>query len=224
MRRALAIAGIVVIFSASIGALFGMLASQAETPAKLIYIDTLRMSLILYEDRREVRRFPIAAGAADTPSPIGVFRINRRLKPEAGVFGTRFMGLDVPWGHYGIHGTDMPGSIGSHASHGCFRMYTRDAEALYTLVPNGTPVIVEHGSYGELGTHLLELRPSDRGSQVRAVQRKLRALGYYGGNPDGIFGSGTVAALQGFLKEKGMQWEGKVDQKVYDALGIILFE
>ncbi|MCL2545182.1 MAG: L,D-transpeptidase family protein [Clostridia bacterium] len=219
MRRALAIVSIAAIISALL-----MLLTEAETPAKLIYIDTLRMSLTVYENGKEVRRFPIAAGARDTPSPIGVFKITHRFRPGGGGFGTRFLGLNVPWGQYGIHGTNKPGSIGSHASHGCFRMYSRDAEALYALAPNGTPVIVEHGPYGELGTHLLELRPSDRGSQVRAVQRKLCALGFYGGNADGIFGSGTVAALQGFLKEKGMQWEGKVDQKVYDALGLILFE
>ncbi|MCL2811038.1 MAG: L,D-transpeptidase family protein [Clostridia bacterium] len=219
MRRALAILCIAAIISAVF-----MLFTAAETPTKLIYIDTLRMSLILYENGKEVRRFPIAAGAADTPSPIGVFRIIHRFKPEGGGFGTRFLGLNVPWGSYGIHGTNKPGSIGSHASHGCFRMYSRDAETLYALVPNGTPVIVEHGPYGELGTHLLELRPLDRGSQVRAVQRKLLALGFYGGSLDGIFGAGTVTALQGFLTEKGMEWEGRVDQKVYDALGLILFE
>ena len=223
MRRALAILCAIISVSAAISAGFVLL-SEAESPAKLIFIDTLRMSLILYENQKEVRRFPIAAGTAKTPSPIGVFRITRRFKPEGGGFGTRFLGLNVPWGNYGIHGTNKPGSIGSHASHGCFRMYSRDAEALYALAPNGTPVIVEHGPYGELGTHLIELRPLDRGSQVRAVQRKLQAMGYYGGTLDGIFGAGTVTALQGFLKEKGMHWEGRVDQKVYDALGLILFE
>ena len=227
MRRALTVVVITAIISALLMLLSGVISeaiSETKTPGKLIYIDTLRMSLTLYENGKEVRRFPIAAGARDTPSPIGVFKINRRFRPDGGGFGTRFLGLNVPWGQYGIHGTNRPGSIGSHASHGCFRMYSRDAEALYALVPNGTPVIVEHGPYGELGTHLLELRPSDRGSQVRAVQRKLLSLGFYGGNPDGIFGAGTVTALQGFLKEKGMQWEGKVDQKVYDALGLMLFE
>lgn len=223
MRRVLAVVGVIAGVSALLSALC-VLFVQAETPAKLIYIDTLRMSLTLYENGKEVRRFPIAAGTSNTPSPVGVFRINRRFRPDGGGFGTRFMGLNVPWGNYGIHGTNKPGSIGSHASHGCFRMYSRDAETLYDLVPNGTPVIVENGPYGELGTRLLVLRPSDRGSQVRAVQRKLYALGYYGGNPDGVFGAGTVAALQGFLKDKDMPWEGRVDQKVYDALGLILFE
>ncbi len=201
------------------------LLAQAEAPKKLIVIDTQRMSLTLYENKREVRCFPIAAGTSDTPSPIGTFRIIGRFIPEElRGFGTRFLRLNVPWGVFGIHGTNKPGSIGSHASHGCFRMYNRDAETLYRLVPNGTPVIIENGAYGELGTHLETLHPSDRSAAVCAVQRKLRALGYYGGNPDGIFGPGTVTALRAFLKDRGMKWEERVDERVYNALGLMLFE
>ena len=50
------------------------------------------------------------------------------------------MQLNVPWGIYGIHGTDKPWSIGQAVSHGCVRMYNQDAEELYGKVPVGTPV------------------------------------------------------------------------------------
>ncbi len=220
MRKVRLLLGIVIVLSSLI-----VLFTHAEAPKRLIVVDTLRMSLTLYENGIEILRFPIAAGAKDTPTPLGTFRIVRRFVPEEpNGFGTRFLGLNVPWGVYGIHGTSNPGSIGSHASHGCIRMYSRDAEKLYGLVPNGTPVIIESGPYGELGTHLPELQPGDRSAAVRAVQRKLRALGFYGGNPDGIWGYATTVALQGFLKEKGMTWEERVDQKMYAALGIMLFE
>lgn len=198
---------------------------SADEPKKLIVIDTLRMSLTLYEDQKEIKRFPIAAGTRENPSPLGTFRIVSRFAPsEANGFGTRFLGLNVPWGSFGIHGTNKPGSIGSHASHGCFRMYSKDAEVLYALVPNGTPVIVEEGPYGELGTHLPVLRSGDRSAAVRAVQRKLRALGYYEGNPDGIYGAGTVTALKRFLQANNLVYQDCVNQQVYDALGLILFE
>jgi hypothetical protein len=201
------------------------LMARAETPRRLIIIDTARMSLTFYEDQREVRRFPIAAGTSDTPSPLGTFRIVSRFAPsEPSGFGTRFLGLNVPWGSFGIHGTNKPGSIGSHASHGCFRMYSRDAEILYRLAPNGTPVIVESGPYGELGTRLTTLRPGDRSAAVRAVQRKLRAIGYSPGNADGVFGAGTEVALRAFLKDRGLAWQDRVDETVYAALGLMLFE
>ena len=46
-------------------------------------------------------------------------------------------------GHgYGIHGTNVPESIGQAASHGCIRLRNTDIEALAPLVPVGTPVYI----------------------------------------------------------------------------------
>jgi lipoprotein-anchoring transpeptidase ErfK/SrfK len=41
-----------------------------------------------------------------------------------------------------MHGTPVSSSIGTRASHGCIRMYIRDAERLYELVEIGTPVYI----------------------------------------------------------------------------------
>ena len=54
--------------------------------------------------------------------------------------GTAAMGLDR--GNYGIHGTNIPGSVGRFVSHGCIRMYNSDIMDLYRRVPVGTEVIV----------------------------------------------------------------------------------
>jgi lipoprotein-anchoring transpeptidase ErfK/SrfK len=51
----------------------------------------------------------------------------------------RWMGFN---GGAGIHGTDVLGSLGSAASHGCVRMAIPDVEALYDQVDVGTPVFV----------------------------------------------------------------------------------
>ncbi len=59
-----------------------------------------------------------------------------------GGFGSRWMGLNVPWGgKYGIHGTNQPGSIGFNASAGCIRMRNKDVEELYNLVEYNTTVL-----------------------------------------------------------------------------------
>jgi len=50
--------------------------------------------------------------------------------------------LTLRGGEYAIHGTNRPSSIGRFVSHGCIRMYNRDIDALYALVPVGAPVIV----------------------------------------------------------------------------------
>lgn len=43
---------------------------------------------------------------------------------------------------YGIHGTDVPTSIGRGASHGCVRVRNEDIETLFRIVPLGTPVYI----------------------------------------------------------------------------------
>ncbi len=41
---------------------------------------------------------------------------------------------------YGIHGTNVPSSIGRNASHGCIRMRNRDVEELFKMVAVGDQV------------------------------------------------------------------------------------
>ena len=55
--------------------------------------------------------------------------------------GARVIGLG-PTGQYAIHGTNMPNTIGTAASYGCFRMHNQDVIDLYARVRMGTPVIV----------------------------------------------------------------------------------
>jgi lipoprotein-anchoring transpeptidase ErfK/SrfK len=50
------------------------------------------------------------------------------------------MGTSAPG--IGIHGTPVPSSVGTRASHGCIRMYIHGAERLYQLIDIGTPVII----------------------------------------------------------------------------------
>lgn len=189
----------------------------------VIYVDVESKSLTLWQGKKQVKRYTVATGAWETPTPIGVFRINSRFSGEMCGFGTCFLGLDVPWGSYGIHGTNKPESIGANASHGCIRMRVADAEELYALVPNGTRVVIECGAYGELGESLRPLKNGDRSSMVRAVQRKLRALGFYGGWPDGVWGEGTEKAVAAARKAFGLP-EGGVDWAFYQAIGLTLFE
>jgi len=52
--------------------------------------------------------------------------------------GSRWMGLSAKG--YGIHGTNVPTSIGKAASHGCIRMAKHDLEELFEMVTVGTIV------------------------------------------------------------------------------------
>ena len=196
-----------------------------NTPkGKWILIELDRKRLTLYDAKTELKSYPIASGAWDTPSPIGSFKITNRFSTELSGFGTRFLGLNVPWGQYGIHGTNKPGSIGNNASHGCIRMRVSDAEELYALVPYGTKVVIEGGPYGPLGDSLRTLSSGDRSSHVQAVQQKLKLLEFYQGTCDGVYGQGTSAAVRRARKAFGLSDQDVVDAALYKALGLMLFE
>lgn len=189
----------------------------------ILYVDVEQKTLTVWQGGVQVRRYTVATGAWSTPTPLGVFTINSRFSGRMSGFGTCFLGLNVPWGSYGIHGTNKPESIGSNASHGCIRLRVKDAEELYALVPDGTRVVIECGPYGELGTSLRPLKNGDRSSMVRAVQRKLRALGYYTGWPDGVYGEGTARAVSAARRALSLP-PGEVDWAFYQAIGLTLFE
>ena len=200
-------------------------AERANVPSgSWIWIDIHQKSLTLYQGTDVQKIYPIATGAWSTPSPIGVYTITHRFAGELGGFGTRFLGLNVPWGQFGIHGTNKPGSIGSNASHGCFRMRVKDSEELYGLVGIGAKVVITGGPYGWLDQGIRELHPGDRNGHVAAVQARLLQLGYSYQWPDGIYGQGTQQAVSRARKALGLEQTDMIDAAFYRAIGLIAFE
>lgn len=189
-----------------------------------ILIDLDESMLYLFKSDELIKEFVVAQGKDDSPSPIGVWEITSKARNWGTGFGTRWMGIDVPWGVYGIHGTNKPYSIGQRASGGCFRMHNSDVEELYSIVPYKTKVYVYGGPYKNLGGYLEVLAPGDRQSHVLEVQLRLKAKGYYDGTPDGIYGEGMKQALLEFKKDKGLSNTHFVDEETYEALGILQFE
>ena len=53
------------------------------------------------------------------------------------------MGLDVPWGQFGIHGTLNPYSVGWCSSHGCIRMDNDVIVQLSKEVKPGSYVLIQ---------------------------------------------------------------------------------
>ncbi len=66
------------------------------------------------------------------------------------------------------------------------------------------------------------LRYGSRGDKVKELQQKLKRWGYYTGSIDGIFGSGTQAAVKNFQKKNGLTADGIVGPKTASALGMNL--
>ena len=64
------------------------------------------------------------------------------------------------------------------------------------------------------------LRQGSKGSEVKEMQRRLKQWGYYKGSVDGVFGSGTRAAVIAFQKKNGLTADGVVGKATYKALGM----
>lgn len=63
------------------------------------------------------------------------------------------------------------------------------------------------------------LRRGSKGETVEILQRRLKAMGLYGGPVDGDFGPMTQAALKRLEKKRGLTADGIADRKVWGALG-----
>jgi lipoprotein-anchoring transpeptidase ErfK/SrfK len=96
--------------------------------------------LYLLEDNKVVKSYPVGIGKILTGTPSGIFRIINKAPNPGGPFGAMWMGLNKP--HYGIHGTNDPGSIGKQVSKGCIRMYNTDVLELSRKVLVGTIVTI----------------------------------------------------------------------------------
>jgi|SRR6185312_366996 lipoprotein-anchoring transpeptidase ErfK/SrfK len=128
-------------------------ATAKDDHSREIVISIPDRRLALLQDGELIKTYPIAVGTRWTPSPEGEFTIiNHAVDPvyrhkgkqippgDDNPLGDRWMGLSLKG--YGIHGTNVPRSVGKAASHGCFRMARQDVEELYAQVKVGDRVIV----------------------------------------------------------------------------------
>jgi lipoprotein-anchoring transpeptidase ErfK/SrfK len=127
---------------------------------KRIVIDKGENTLRFYEGDRLLKTYRVGTGRDPAQTPEGSFTIVNKVinpswrNPRTGEvipggtprnpLGTRWLGLSIGGGsEYGIHGTNEPGSIGHHVSHGCVRMQNSDVEELFRQVPIGTRVVIQ---------------------------------------------------------------------------------
>jgi L,D-transpeptidase catalytic domain/Putative peptidoglycan binding domain len=186
-----------------------------------IWVDPQKNKLSLVIDGTVVRQYPVSLGKISTPTPVGEWKVINKFENWGSGFGTRWIGLDVPWGVYGIHGTNRPNSIGLDASHGCVRMYNRHVEQLFTLVELGTPVYIVGHALGELYNEPRDLAIGEAGADVMLIQSRLRSAGYYNGECHGKFTPSTTQALEQYERDQGLPVDGVINQHDYISFGLL---
>ncbi len=137
-----------------------------EFQTRVIKIDTREKLLGLYEGDKLLANLPITPGSGHLATPPGTWRIlgiaqmptfrwdksvleygvrsgtfyELPLGPNNPV-GVMWIGLNKPG--IGIHGTNLPQSIGRSSSHGCMRTANWDVVRLVKMISAGMTVIIE---------------------------------------------------------------------------------
>ena len=118
-----------------------------------IVVDKSQNILTLKSGGEVFKTYHVSTGK-NSCTPVGNFKITNKLinpvwytagavvPPDSpkNILGSRWMGISQPG--YGIHGTTQPQSIGKSVTAGCVRMKNSDVEELYSIVPEGTEVII----------------------------------------------------------------------------------
>lgn len=107
-----------------------------------IVISLSQKRLYLLQNQSVIKKYPIAIGKRQTPTPTGTYTVVSKIPDPGGVFGVYWLGLSAP--KYGIHGNNNQASIGQEISKGCIRMHNNDVLELSRLIPIGTAVTIRN--------------------------------------------------------------------------------
>jgi len=178
-----------------------------------IYINLDEQIMYVYKNNILHKTYPVSGGKKKSPSPTGEWIIVEKQR-WGGSYGGAWMGLNVPWGKYGIHGTKQPWAVGQqNISAGCIRMKNEDARDLYQYIPYGTKVTIVFENQP-----FRNLKDGDIGSDVYKVQTALKQLGYYNNWCDGKYGEVTKRAVMKFQEDFNLAITGVVNISTWEKL------
>jgi lipoprotein-anchoring transpeptidase ErfK/SrfK len=188
--------------------------SQPNDPQEEVrlVVNTDERTLTVLAGQEVIGVYPVAIGKWTTPTPIGEWKIIDKDYDWGGAFGSRWMGLDITWGRYGIHGTNQPGSISYESSLGCLRMFNDDVVQIFDLVKTGTKVDII-GPPHETNLWHDVLDSKSVGPDVVYAQLALKKHGFYPYRCDGIFGQLSNMGVRCFQALEGLSVTGKVDEE-----------
>jgi hypothetical protein len=121
---------------------------------KWIDVNIAAKHMEMYEGNKVVQTYPVSAGAPETPTPQGHFKIFEKLPVQDmwgyNANGTKYFQPHVRWVSYfsgsnAIHGNywrPLSWFGNRNSSHGCVSVPDTQAKAVYDWAPVGTPVIV----------------------------------------------------------------------------------
>jgi L,D-transpeptidase ErfK/SrfK len=177
-------------------------------PTEGIVLNIPERGVYLFRDGRLQGRYPVAVGARTWETPVGTFKLVRKvinpawLPPKVMVeregipkfrvppgktnpLGDRWMGWSAP--EVGFHSTPQVETVGEYASHACVRLYPESAHTLFDGVRLGMPIyaIYEPIVVGRKGeNYYLSVSPDIYGRKpisFSGVQHHLKQAGLLSG-------------------------------------------
>jgi lipoprotein-anchoring transpeptidase ErfK/SrfK len=139
--------------------------SAAPASPPCVKIDTKANMLAVFEGDKLIAAYPVTVGSTQTASPIGDWKVQRISKWPRFRYDEQMLKHGQRSGHFymlpsgprspvgvlwialnkkgiGIHGTNVPDSIGHSVSHGCIRLANWDVVRLAERIKVGTPVSI----------------------------------------------------------------------------------
>lgn len=197
---------------------------QADNSKYIIVVDITLDKLRVFNDGVFYKEYTCSGGKPSTPSPLGTWTIISKGEWGDG-FGGSWLGFNVPWGKYGIHGNKDSGSVGWNSSHGCIRMHNKEVKELYSYIPIGTKVIIYGGPFGNFGEGYRIIRPGMIGSDIYEVQKILKSKGYFKGYVSGSYNSEDFkSSIHKFQKDNKLPINDYINLDFYNKLGDYLID
>lgn len=95
---------------------------------------------------------------------------------------------------------------------------------MYRLVPLGTDVMIVNGQFGPFGRGFVEIHVGDRGADVLAIQQRLKEMGFYSGELNGIYLDELKKALHKFQRTNGIKAQNTITMETWLMIGFREFE
>lgn len=125
-----------------------------------LVLNVATRKLILYSNHLPFKEYPVGVGKSLTPTPLGEFKVVRRIYNPSwvnpyrqskvlppgpnGPIGQYWLGFAMNRKNqeYGFHATGDLNSVGKASTHGCIRLNPNDMKEIFNIISVGTPVHV----------------------------------------------------------------------------------
>lgn len=199
--------------------------SQASSKSPYeILVDVESSRMYVFKEGTLYKEYACSGGKPSTPSPIGTWSIVTKGKWGEG-FRTE-VGWDLMYLGENLEFMEIMtrGSVGWASSHGCIRMKNEEVAQLYKILPIGTKVTIVDGVYGSFGKGFRHLKSGMYGSDVLAIQNRLKELGFFYGYANGVYGSATEEAVKAYCKANKLYVRKTISPELQQQMGFELID